>query len=112
MLSNRRQGRILAGGSTVLLAVLMPAGVAHAAPAKTTTTCPVVVPFSSEHFSDSPRIDNEYLPMKPGTRLTYQGDVTAGKNATPHEVVFTVTNMTEVIDGVRTQVAYDVDSDN
>jgi hypothetical protein len=110
MLSNRRQGRILAGGSSVLLAVLMPAGVAHAAPAKT-TTCPTAVPFSSEQFSHPTRIDNEYLPMEPGTRLTYQGDVKAGGSTAPHQVVFTVTNMTEVVDGVRTQVIYDVDSD-
>jgi hypothetical protein len=84
--------------------------VAHAAPAKT-ATCPAAVPFSSERFSDPTRIDNEYLPMEPGTRLTYEGDVQAGGSTTPHQVVFTVTNMTEVIDGVETRVVYDVDRD-
>jgi hypothetical protein len=111
----RRQGQILAGGSTVLLAALMPVGVAQAAPAGSAKTavapaaCDPAVPFSSEEFEEPTRIDNEYLPMVPGTRLTYEGNVQAGGGTTNHQVVFTVTDMTQVIDGVRTRVVYDVD---
>jgi hypothetical protein len=113
MLGRRRQGQILACGSTVLLAALMPIGPAQAAPAGSakTASCDPAVPFSSEEFGDPTGIDNEYLPMLPGTRLTYEGDVQAGGGTTPHQVVFTVTDMTQVIDGVRTRVVYDVDSD-
>ena len=113
MLGRRRRGQLLACGSTVLLAALMPVGVAHAAPAGSakTASCDPAVPFGSEDFGDPTRIDNEYLPMVPGTRLTYEGNVHAGSGTTPHQVAFTVTDMTKVIDGVRTRVVYDVDSD-
>ena len=115
MPDRRRRGRILAGGSMVLLAALVPAGVAQARPAGSAQaaaakdTCSPAVPFSDETFSDPTRIDNKYLPMVPGTRLTYEGQVQQGRQATPHRVVFTVTDMTKVIDGVRTRVIYDVD---
>jgi len=99
----------------VVLAALLPAGVAQAETTGSTTTgssgnpnatCDPFIKFGSEQFNHATQIDNRYLPMVPGTRLTYRGEVTG---AGPHEVVFTVTDMTKVIDGVQSRVIYDVD---
>ena len=44
----------------------------------------------------------------PGTRLTYEGQTGTG-GGIPHRVIFTVTDFTKEVDGVRTRVVYDVD---
>jgi len=106
----RRWGlhRRLAVGTMVALATVAPAGVAQAAPTAD-ATCDSLVPFARENFSDPTRIDNEYLPFVPGTRLTYEGRANRGGGALPHEVVFTITDLTKVVDGVTTRVVHDVD---
>ena len=45
----------------------------------------------------------------PGTRLTLEGRANRGGGPLPHTVTFTVTDLTKVIAGVRTRVAWDVD---
>jgi len=54
-------------------------------------------------------VDNPMFPLRPGTRFSYRGTVVEGGSATPHTVVFTVTNLTKVVGGVRTVVALDQD---
>jgi hypothetical protein len=54
-------------------------------------------------------VDNPMFPLRPGTRFSYRGTVVEGGSATPHTVVFTVTDLTKVIGGVRTVVALDQD---
>jgi hypothetical protein len=49
------------------------------------------------------------FPLLPGTRFSYGGTVVEGGSATPHTVVFTVTDLTKVVGGVRTVVALDQD---
>ncbi|WP_369142335.1 hypothetical protein [Streptomyces sp. R44] len=56
-------------------------------------------------FPARPKVNNTFLPLKPGTRLVLTGDV-AGED---HTVVTTVTDLTKVIDGVRTVVVFDQD---
>ncbi|MFF0557635.1 hypothetical protein [Streptomyces sp. NPDC004266] len=56
-------------------------------------------------FPARPRVNNTFLPLKPGTRLVLTGDV-AGED---HRVVTTVTDLTKVVDGVRTVVVFDQD---
>jgi len=115
MLHTPRQGQLVAGASIAVLAAVVPAGVAQAAPvaadaptvsAAAKATCDPLIDFGQEGFGHPTSIDNKYLPMVPGTRLTYRGDVSGSG---PHEVVFTVTDLTKVIDGVDTRVIYDVD---
>lgn len=60
-------------------------------------------------FERPTKIDNRYLPLKPGLQLVYKGHTLDGKKRVPHGVVFTVTDLTKVIDGVRTVVCYDRD---
>ncbi len=47
--------------------------------------------------------------MTPGTRLVFQGKANRGKGLKPHRVVATVTDLTKVIDGVRTIVVWEQD---
>src|SRR5262249_5980297 len=54
-------------------------------------------------------VDNAMLAVGPGTRFSYRGTVVEGRSATPHTVVFTVTDLTKVVGGVRTVVALDQD---
>jgi hypothetical protein len=54
-------------------------------------------------------VDNRMFPLVPGTRFSYRGTIVEGGSTTPHTVVFTVTDLTKVIAGVRTVVALDQD---
>jgi hypothetical protein len=49
--------------------------------------------------------------LVPGTQYILDGTIVAGGASTPtdHRVVFTVTDLTKVIDGVRTRVLWDTD---
>lgn len=60
-------------------------------------------------FSNSTVIDNEYFPLTPGTQFIYEGSTTDGDAEIPHRIVFTVTDLTKEIAGVRTVVVYDRD---
>ena len=54
------------------------------------------------------RIDNRFLPFRPGMRYVFDGNV----DGTPHRVVLVVTDLAKVIDGVRTAVLWDRDFDD
>jgi hypothetical protein len=102
---------LVTGTATIALTVLLPAGVASAAAtdqvaaAQAAATCRPIVPFDQGNFHDPTRIDNRFLPMVPGTQLVYRGQAGGGA----HQVVFTVTDLTKVVDGVTTRVIHDVD---
>jgi hypothetical protein len=65
--------------------------------------------FDRNNFDRSANIDNKWLPLQPGTQWVYNGFTQEGKNRVPHRVVQTVTDLTKVINGVRTVVVWDVD---
>lgn len=65
--------------------------------------------FDAASFPAQPVIDNQWLPMLPGTQLVFQGESNRGQGRRPHRVVFTVTDLTKVIDGVRSVVIWDQD---
>jgi hypothetical protein len=65
--------------------------------------------FDRRNFSDSTRIDNRWHPLIPGTQFVYEGESDRGQGRRPHQVIFTVTDLTKVIDGVRTVVLWDRD---
>jgi hypothetical protein len=81
------------------------AAVAHPSPPP--GTCDPIVNFSAANFDRSTKIDNPFLPLQPGTQLTWAGQV-AGQ---PHTVVFTVTDVVKPIDGVHTLAIWDRDFD-
>ena len=66
--------------------------------------------FSVERFSDaSINIDNNFLPVVPGTTFTLTGTANRGGPGNAHQVVTTVTEVTKVVDGVRTVALWDRD---
>ena len=65
--------------------------------------------FDRGNFSDPTRIDNRWLPLAPGSEFVMEGRANRGGGRLRHRIVFTVTDLTKVIDGVRTRVLWDRD---
>lgn len=65
--------------------------------------------FDPKNFARSTTIDNAWWPLQPGTQFVYEGFTDAGGERVPHRIVFTVTDLTKVIAGVRTVVILDRD---
>lgn len=65
--------------------------------------------FDRTDFDSSTSIDNEWLPLRPGTRYVYQGFTRDEGEKIPARVVTIVTDLAKVIDGVRSIVAWDRD---
>ncbi len=65
--------------------------------------------FDPDNFDDPTTIDNEWLPMRPGMQHIFEGVTEEAGLTIPHRVIFTVTDLTKVIDGVRTVVIWDQD---
>lgn len=61
------------------------------------------------NFDRSTNVDNKWFPLKPGTQLVYKGFTEENKRRIPHRLVMTVTDLTKVIDGVRTVVVWEED---
>lgn len=60
-------------------------------------------------FDNPTDIDNKYFPMTPGTHYVYEGFTEEAGRQIPHSIVFTVTDLTKEIQGIRTIVAYILD---
>jgi hypothetical protein len=84
--------------------------------ARTTATIPTAaeapfpVNFDPSIFGpDSATIDNEWWPLKPGAQFTWEGQAFDGDERVRRRIVFTVTDLTKEIAGVRTLVGWDRD---
>jgi len=63
--------------------------------------------FDANNFDNSTVIDNEWAPMKPGTKWVYEGTaVNDDGKSVDRRIEFTVTDLTKEIDGVRTVVGW------
>ena len=65
--------------------------------------------YDRGNFGSSTRVDNKWFPLRPGTQLVFRGTTTEGKETIAHRVIFTVTDLTKEIDGVRNVVLWDRD---
>lgn len=65
--------------------------------------------FGRQSFDRSTVVDNAWFPLRPGTQLTFRGATSEGKRRVPHKVVFTVTDLTKTIRGIRTVVIWELD---
>jgi hypothetical protein len=65
--------------------------------------------FDRRNFPTAATVDNQWYPLVPGTRYILQGSANRGEGVLPHRVVFTVTDLTKVVDGVATVVLWDRD---
>ena len=78
--------------------------------AAVTPTCPEFTPYAQTIFSHSTQIDNQFLPLTPGIRTVLDGTVNNDQGQPEaHRVSFTVSDVTKVIQGVRTVAVWDVD---
>jgi hypothetical protein len=69
--------------------------------------------FDRSRFDDdSTNVTNKWFPLKPGTQYVYEGSATDDGERLQRGVVFTVTDLTKVVAGVRTVVAWDRDYDD
>jgi hypothetical protein len=65
--------------------------------------------FDGDNFDNPTNIDNEWMPLKPGTRFVYTGTTVEDDEAIPHRVVINVTDLTKDIGGVRAVITWDLD---
>src|SRR5436190_9908610 len=71
--------------------------------------CAIIPDINPAQFPPSPSVTNAYLPYIPGQQFVLTGTVGSGGHAHSHRIVSTTTDLTKVIDGVRTVVVYEVD---
>jgi hypothetical protein len=69
----------------------------------------VVPPFDTANFTSPTKIDNQWIPLVPGTRIVLEGRANQGGGVLPHRITFTVTDLVKVINGVPTAVRWRVD---
>jgi hypothetical protein len=62
-----------------------------------------------ENFDRPTVIDNQWMPLKPGTQLVYEGTTVEDGEVTEHSVMFTVTDLVKIINGIPTVVVWDRD---
>jgi len=65
--------------------------------------------FDPSNFSNPTMIDNQWFPLQPGMQYIFEGVTEEGGESIPHRVTITITDLTKVIDGVRTVVTWDQD---
>jgi len=96
--------------SLVTLFVIIMASACAPKPVATATSAaaePQFPDFNANNFDSSPVIDNEWAPMKSGTKWVYEGTaVNDDGNSVDRRIEFTVTDLTKEIDGVRTVVGW------
>jgi hypothetical protein len=68
--------------------------------------------YDRNKFSKSTTIDNRWTPLKPGAQFVTEGEATVDGERIRRRVVFTVTDLTKVVDGVRSVVIWDRDYNN
>jgi hypothetical protein len=65
--------------------------------------------FDPATFTHPTEVTNPWFPLVAGTRFTWEGHATDEGDRVSRKVVFTVTDLTKVVNGVRTVVTYDND---
>ncbi len=103
--------------AAVALLLWLPACGERGHPAATSGGAPTHRPISAmdfdpADFAGSPTVDNRWFPLEPGTQLVWEGRALDGKDLIRRRVVFTVTDLTKEVDGVRVVVAWDLDYDD
>jgi hypothetical protein len=75
-----------------------------------TPSCDPLLDFDPGNFPSKPTSYNKWLPLEKNTQFVLEGRSNRGGGPLPHTITSTVTDLTKVIDGVRTRVIWDVDS--
>ena len=113
MMSYRFRPLMTSAVLVVPLLVAVPAATDAAPSAAAASTCGPVAQFSADRFPTRPEIDNRFLPLVPGANTELRGTVLGDDGELhQHSIVATVTDLTKVIDGVRTLVVFERDLDD
>lgn len=108
----RRPGLIGGGAvlSVAVLASLLNPSTTAAAATTQSADCRALQPYSAKAFPRSPRIDNRWLPMRPGIDVVLSGTVREDDGKLhAHVIRSTVSTVTKVVNGVRTLVLFERD---
>ncbi|MEA2538567.1 MAG: hypothetical protein QOF11_2801 [Chloroflexota bacterium] len=70
---------------------------------------PLTETLDRSTFNDPTTIDNAWSPMPAGTQLVLEGKANTDEGRVSRKVTFTITDLTKVIDGVRSVVVYEQD---
>ena len=113
-MGKRRAGAVTVAAMlvSVALAACGTSGAATAPAATATTRSQRAITekdFDPRNFPAAPKVDNRWYPLVPGTQFVMEGRANRGHGRLPHQVVTTVTDLTKVINGVRTVVIWDRD---
>ena len=74
------------------------------------SAAPPLADFDPGRFARPIQIDNIWMPLKPGTRFTYEGTtIEDDGTAVPHRFIMHVTDLTKVIAGIRALITWDLD---
>jgi ketosteroid isomerase-like protein len=114
MFSKQHNRSSLLSALIALMLLLTNVSAAAASGKSAASSCDQVVRFESDEFTQPTKINNKWMPLVPGTQFIFEGRINqrGGPVAVPHQVVFTVTDLTKVVDGVRTVVVWDRDFDD
>ena len=78
-------------------------------PSPVSTEIPTADDFDPAAFSAGATVDNQWFPLTPGTEMIWEGHALDESDKLERKVVFTVTDLTKVIDGVPTVVIWERD---
>ena len=85
-----------------IMAVLIASGCGASPQQRAASSTPVSAKvFDPANFDRMAKVDNEWLPLIPGTRLFFAGSTKEETGRVPHRLVSTVTDLTKVVNGVR-----------
>lgn len=62
--------------------------------------------FDLNNFANPTLIDNQWFPLRPGLQNVYEGFTQEAGRTIPHQIIFTVTDLTKEIFGIRTVVIW------
>jgi hypothetical protein len=71
--------------------------------------CKTAAEFDPANFPNSPKIDNQWIPLAPGMQFVLAVEANQGEGVLPHRVVSTVTDLTKVVNGVPAVVILETD---
>ncbi len=94
---------------TVVIIIILSSACVPASEATTTSgenAEPQFADFDPDNFDNSTVIDNEWTPMQPGTKWVYEGTAVEDGQSISRRIEFTVTDLTKVIESVRTVVGW------
>ena len=93
-----------------LLAMLTNVSIVGASNGSVSNACDPFGSLSARNFAQPTNINNPWYSLVPGTQFIMDGTAAPGGTTGAHRIVFTVTDLVKVINGVTTRVMWDVDT--